>query len=95
MCVNENKLGPSVSCKYCISRLVRIESRQLVTNGYCAVPGRRTHSPPHTPHHIFLYPLRGVMGPKAPDWSYLQSLQGDSLEEEDIDKVYSHCFGKA
>ena len=27
------------------------------------------------------------MAPKAPDWGYLQSLQPDSLEEEEVEKV--------
>ena len=63
----------------------------MVTARYLA-GGHILHLIPHTTYFSTLWE---VMGPKAPDWSYLQSLQGDSLEEEDVDKVYSQCFGKA
>ena len=55
----------------------------MVTARYLA-GGHILHLIPHTTYFSTLWE---VMGPKAPDWSYLQSLQGDSLEEEDIDKV--------
>ena len=47
-----------------------------------------THCSPHTS----LAYQRREMGPKAPDWKYLQSLQPDGLEEDDIDKVFTQYF---